>query len=324
MSLERTLIALALFGFAAAAPAQGWAPKRSVEIVVGFAAGGSQDLTARTVERLLVANKLVNVPLAVVNKPGAGGSIAYAYVSQRPADGHTLMVAGTSLINGHILGANAFSHADFTPIASLFNDYIAFSVNAASPLKTGNDLIERLKKDPKSLTVGIISIGSGAHVSALMLNKAIGGNARDLRVVSFKAGTEVMTNLLGGHIELATNTAVLAEQHVAAGRVRVVAVASPKRLGGALAAVPTWTEQGVNLVVSNWRAIFGPKGMAAAQIAYWETGLRKVTETAEWKADLDRNFWVDDFAGSAQFRKDLEKDYADMKSVFVELGLAKQ
>jgi putative tricarboxylic transport membrane protein len=324
MRLERTLTALALFGFAAAAAAQGWSPKRSVEIVVGFSAGGSQDLTGRTVERLLVANKLVNVPIAVVNKPGAGGSIAYAYVSQRPGDGHTLMVAGTSLINGHILGTTAFNYTDFTPIASLFNDYIAFSVNAASPVRTANGLVERLKKDPKSLSVGVISIGSGAHVSALLLHKAIGGNVRDLKVVSFKAGTEVITNLMGGHIELATNTAVLAEPHVAAGRVRVLAVASPRRLGGALASIPTWTEHGVNLVVGNWRAILGPKGMGTAQVTYWENALRKVIETAEWKADLEKNFWTDDFATSAQFRKDLEKDYADAKSVFVELGLAKQ
>ena len=324
MSLERTLIALALSGFAAAAAAQGWSPKRSVEIVVGFAAGGSQDLTGRTVERLLVVNKLVNVPTSVVNKPGAGGSIAYAYVSQRPGDGHTLMVAGSSMINGHILGTSAFNYTDFTPIASLFNDTIAFSVNAASPVRTGNDLVERLKKDPKSLTVGVISIGSGAHVSALLLQKAAGGNARDLRVVSFKAGTEVITNLLGGHIELATNTAVLTAPHVAAGRVRVVAVASPRRLGGALAAIPTWTEQGVNLVVGNWRAILGPKGMGAAQITYWENALRKVVEAPEWKADLEKNFWTDDFTTGAQFRKDLEKDYADAKAVFVELGLAKQ
>ena len=324
MSPERTLFALVLAGLAAAASAQSWSPKRSVEIVVGFAAGGSQDLTARTVERLLVAGKLVNVPVAVVNKPGAGGGIAYAYTSQRPGDGHTLMVAGTSLISGHILGTSAFNYTDFTPVASLFNDYIAFSVNAAAPLRTGSDLIGRLKKDPASLTIGIISIGSGAHVSALLLYKAIGGNARDLKVVSFKAGTEVVTNLLGGHIELATTTAVVAEPHAAAGRTRVVAVASPRRLGGALAGIPTWGEQGVDLVVSNWRAILAPPGMGAAQTAYWENALRKVIETAEWKADLEKNFWVGDFATGTRLRKDLDRDYADTKSVFVELGLAKQ
>jgi putative tricarboxylic transport membrane protein len=64
--------------------------------------------------------------------------------------------------------------------------------------------------------------------------------------------------------------------------------------------------------------------MGAAQIAYWENALRRVIESAEWKADLERNFWVDDFATGAQFRRDLDKDYADAKSVFVELGLAKQ
>src|SRR5436190_11200320 len=115
MRLERTLIALALLGLPAAASAQGWSPKRSVEIVVGFAAGGSQDQTARLVERLLTANKLVNVPMTVVNKPGGSGSIASAYVSQRPGDGHTLMMAGPSLMSGHITGASALNYTDFTP-----------------------------------------------------------------------------------------------------------------------------------------------------------------------------------------------------------------
>ena len=323
MKPGRALIALVLSGFAAAALAQGWSPKRSVEIVVGFAPGGSQDQTARLLERLLTANKLVSVPITVVNKPGASGSIAYTYVSQRPGDGHTLLVAGPSLVSSHITGVSALNYTDFTPIAALFNDCIAFSVNAASPTRTGKDLIERLKKDPKSVTVGIVAVGGGTHVSTLLLHKAIGGNAKDLKVVSFKAGTEVITNLLGGHIELATTTAIVAHPHVATGRVRVVAVATSRRLGGALAGVPTWTEQGVDLVTRNWRAIMGPKGMGAAEAVYWENALRKVTETGEWKADLERNLLADDFAAGAQFRKDLDRDYADHKSMLVELGLAK-
>src|SRR5215510_14517479 len=116
MKLERMLIALALSAFTAAASAQGWSPKRTVEIVVGFAAGGSQDQTVRTVERLLVAHKLVNVPITVVNKTGASGAIGYAYASQRPADGHTLMVAGPSLVSGYIAGTSPLNYTDFTPI----------------------------------------------------------------------------------------------------------------------------------------------------------------------------------------------------------------
>jgi putative tricarboxylic transport membrane protein len=80
----------------------------------------------------------------------------------------------------------------------------------------------------------------------------------------------------------------------------------------------------VDLVWSGWRAIVGPKGLSAAQVAYWETVLRKATEYPEWKADIEKNYWSDDFATSAQFRKDLDNDYASMKTVLSELGLAKQ
>ena len=80
----------------------------------------------------------------------------------------------------------------------------------------------------------------------------------------------------------------------------------------------------VDLVVRNWRAVMGAKGISAAQTVYWENALRKVVETAEWKADLEKNLLVDDFTTGAQLRKDLDRDHADMKSVLAELGLAKQ
>jgi putative tricarboxylic transport membrane protein len=90
-----------------------------------------------------------------------------------------------------------------------------------------------------------------------------------------------------------------------------------------LANAPTWREQGIDLVFSGWRAVLGPKGLSPAQITFWENALRKATEAQEWKADLQKNYWSDDFAPSAQFRKDLDTDYAAMSAVMTELGLAK-
>lgn len=324
MRLERTLIALALLGFAATGWTQSWSPQRNVEIVVGFAPGGGVDKTARTVERILVANKLVKSSITVVNKPGGGTSIAYTYVSQRPGDGHTLMVFGLPLLTNHIMGSSPLNHTDFTPISSLFNEYYVYAVNAASPIKTGKELVERLNKDPKSVTIGVGAIGAASHLGPALLHKVIGGSARELKVVAFKGGAEAIINLLGGRIDLVSTSSSVAAPHVAAGHMRVVAVAAPKRLGNEFASIPTWKEQGVDLVFGPWRAIMGPKGMPAAQTAYWETALRKVTETAEWKADLEKNFWIADFATGVQFRKDLEKDYADMKALLVDLGLARQ
>jgi putative tricarboxylic transport membrane protein len=80
----------------------------------------------------------------------------------------------------------------------------------------------------------------------------------------------------------------------------------------------------VDLVYGPWRAILAPRGLTAAQVAFWEDALRKATQTAEWKSDLEKNSGVDDFIVGAQFRKELDKDYADTRAVLVDLGMARQ
>ncbi|MGZ9067321.1 MAG: tripartite tricarboxylate transporter substrate binding protein, partial [Burkholderiales bacterium] len=239
------------------------------------------------------------------------------------SDAHYLLIATPALLLSHIVGSSKLSYTDFTPVASLFNDYYVFAVNTASPIRTGKDLLERLKNDPQSIAIGFPTALSQNHVGAALLMKAIGRNARDFKGVVFKGTSEAATALLGGHIQLIITPAGNASPHVAAGRMRVVGVAAPQRFAGALANAPTWREQGIDLVFSGWRAVMAPPRLSSAQTAYWESALRKATALPEWKADLEKNYWSDDFAASDQFRKDLEKDYAATKAVMVELGLAK-
>src|SRR3970282_2717247 len=106
--------------------------------------------TARSVERALVDNKLVNTSITVINRPGGGSSIAFTYVSQRAGDPHTLLIGTTALLTNHIMGRSKIHHSDFTPIASLFNDYVVFAVNADSWIKDAKDLIAKLKAHPHS------------------------------------------------------------------------------------------------------------------------------------------------------------------------------
>jgi putative tricarboxylic transport membrane protein len=301
-----------------------WSPQKNVEIVAASAPGGSNDNTARTLERVLNSNKLVPATLTVVNKPGGGGNIAHTYVSQRTGDPHYLGVITSGLLSNHIVGSSPLTAGDFTPIASLLNDYVVFAVNTASPMKTGKDLADRLKKDPRSVTLGFANTyGSSRHIAAGLLIKSLGGNPRELKPVVFKGSAEAITAMLGGHIDLVVIGAVNAVPHVGSGRMRVLAVASPQRLGGALAAVPTWKEQGVDLAYGSWRAVFGPKGLTPAQVSYWESALRKVTQSAEWKADLEKNYWSDDFVTGAALKKDIEQEYAATRAVLVDIGLAK-
>lgn len=325
MKFRRLPFAVLMMTLSTAGWAQAWSPQKNVEIVVGSAPGGSNDKTARQVEKILNDKKLVNTSLTVVNKPGGGSTIAFNYVSQHAGDAHYLMVGTTALLSNHIVGSSKLGHTDFTPIASLFNDYVVFAVNANSSIKTGKDLADRLKKDPQSVAIGFATtLGSHNHIAAGLLMKAMGGNPKALKVIAYKGSADAITNLLGGHIDLVTTAAGNVSAHVASGKLRVVGVSANKRFPGALASIPTWKEQGVDLVYGGWRAIMGPKGITPAQVAYWENVLQKATEVPEWKTDLERNFWADDFVPSAQFRKDLDQDYAAMKSVLVELGLAKQ
>jgi putative tricarboxylic transport membrane protein len=305
--------------------AQGWSPQKNVEIVVGSAPGGSNDKTARQVEKILTEKKLINTSLTVVNKPGGGSTIAFNYVNQHAGDAHYLMVGTTALLTNQIVGTSKLGYNDFTPIASLFNDYVVFAVNANSSIKTGKDLADRLKKDPQSVAIGFATaLGSHNHIAAGLLMKAMGGNPKVLKAIAYKGSADAITNLLGGHIDLVTTAAGNVSAHVAAGKLRVVGVSANKRFPGALANIPTWKEQGVDLVYGGWRSIMGPKGITPVQVAYWENVLRKATEAPEWKSDLEKNFWFDDFVTSAQFKKDLDQDHAAMKSVLTELGLAKQ
>jgi putative tricarboxylic transport membrane protein len=322
MKLACMLFALLLPG--ALAHAQGWAPQRNVEIVVPVVPGGTNDKLARAIERTLIGDKLVNTSVTVVHRAGGGNQIAYAYVSQHGGDPHYLLMGTTTLITAHAMGSSKMSFEEFTPIASIFNDYVVITVNAGSPLKSGRDLVARMKADAQSVSLGFSSsLGNHHHIIAGLFMKNIGANPRDLKTVIFKGSSEAITALLGNHIDMVSTGATNAAGHMAAGRLRVLGVSSGQRLPGAMASVPTWKEQGVDLVYGSWRSVVAPKGITVEQRTFWEAALRKVVESPEWKTELERNYWGDFFKTGAEFRKTIDSEYRAMKGVLVELGLAK-
>jgi putative tricarboxylic transport membrane protein len=317
-------VAAAALLAAASANAQGWVPTKNVEIVAGSVPGGSNDRTARLLEKILNDLKLVPTSITVVNKSGGGGSIAYTYVHQHKADPHYLSIVGTGLMSNQIVGASPLGWQDFTPIATLMNDYAVFAVEKGSPLKNGKELAQRLKSDPRSLNAGFANaFGSTRHQALGLLIKTLGGNPANLKPVVFKGSAPAITALLGGHIEYVVVGAVNTITHIANDKMRVLAVAAPQRLDGPLADVPTWKELGVDFTSGSWRGLVGPKGLTPAQVAYWESALGKVVVHPEWKSDLKKNFWTDDFATGEKLKKDLEGEFKATKALLTDLGLAK-
>lgn len=319
--------ALATLAVAAAgtAVAQTWKPEKPVEIIIGTTAGGPQDRTGRSVQKILQDLKLAPTPINVINRPGGGGAVGLNYLNTHQGDGHYLMINAISLLTNHIAGKTPLNYTDFTPVAILGVEYVALSVRADSPLKTGKDVIERLRKDPASLSVAIgTALGNATHLSFAIAMKAAGVDIRKLRTVVFNSGSESITAALGGHVDVAASAPSSVLPQVRGGKMRMLVIGAPKRLPGDLAGVPTWRELGVDSTFDLWRGLAGPKAMTAAQVRYWDDTLGKVARSKEWKDDLERFDLVDVYKNSAETAKHWRAEYDEVKGVMTELGLAKQ
>jgi putative tricarboxylic transport membrane protein len=324
-------LSAALLGSALVAvmgPCQGqtgpWKPSRNVEIIVGVSPGGGIDRTARTLQKIIQDRRLIEVGTTVVNKPGGGGTIAQAYLNQHAGDAHYFEISATSLLTNQITGKSPHGFNDFTPIAMLSDEYIGFAVKADSPVETTKDLLEILRTRPESLSIAIAtSAGNTNHIAAGLAAKAAGGDVKKLKVVVFGSGGEAMAALLGGHVGLIVTPAANTIPHLQTGKVRVIAIAAPTRLAGVLSVIPTWREQGFNIVVANWRPVVGPKGLSQAQISFWEETFAKVTRTDEWKAEVESGGGVRHYMNSRDLKKYLEAQNAEFKAILSDLSLAK-
>jgi len=181
-----------------------------------------------------------------------------------------------------------------------------------------------LKVDPESLPIGIATAaGNTNHIAAGLAAKAAGGEVKKLRVAVFGSGGEAMAALLGGHVGLVATPAANAIPHLQSGKMRVLAVAAPARLEGALAAVPTWKEQGAEIVVANWRPVIGPRGLSPAQVRFWEDVFARVTSSDDWKSEVARSGSVNHYLNSRDLAAYFDAQYAQFKAILTELGLAK-
>ena len=324
-NLNAAIGALLLACAAFAATAQNWKPERPVELIVGCAPGCGPDNMARLMQRVFQANRYFDPPLLIQNKVGGAGTMARLYLNQFEGNGHYLYSADRGLLGNHAMGRGGPQYTDITPVAILFGEYIAVAVKADSPVKSGRDLIERLKKDPTAHSFGIAtSLGNVNHQSVAGPLKSAGVDVRKIRDVTFNSGALAITALLGGHIDAVPVSSGLWVPHMQTGVVRVIAVSSAQRLPGPYADVPTWREQGGNFTVFNWRALFGPKGMTPAHVAYWETVFQRFLETPEWAAEMVIRNGIPKFMNAAATRKYMEDEYPEVKAFLVDLELAKR
>jgi len=316
--------ALAAACVAPAFAQESWKPTRPVTLIAPNAPGGTSDRTARELQRIFQKHRLVDVTVNVVNRPGGAGTIALNQLHAQPGDAHVLLMATSAAISNHITGLATHNYTDFTPIAMLLGDNYGVNVRAGSTVQSALDMLDRLKKNPDALSVGLSSVGGTNHTSLVAALKKGGVDFKRVKLVTFAGGGQISLQLLGGHVDAINTGLSNMVDHLRQGKMRTLAISGPRRMGAPFTDVPTWKELGIDVVLTGWRGILAPKGLTPAQTAYWDGVFRKLAQTEDWKSDLQNNYWENIYTGAADTRRWLDAEYAELKQILTELGLARE
>ena len=301
-----------------------WKPQRPLEIIAPVTAGGALDRPVRVLQQIWTETRMVQVPVTVSNKAGGGQSVALNYVHQSPGDAHRFVLMSSPLLSNHITGVSKLQYTDFTILGQLFTEYMVVAVKPDSPLRNVTDLVARLKPAPDALSVAIgTALGNSTHMSIGLPLKRAGVDIKRMKNVVFPSAGQSMMAAMGGHVDVAASGLSVAVPHRRSGKLRMLAITSPKRIAGEFGDVPTWKEQGVNVEASNWRFITAPAGLTAAQIAWWDALFARTVKSPEWKKVLEEHYWIDEYVPSTAARKYLDQENAEAREILTDLGLAK-
>ena len=319
-----TLALAALALPVAAAAAEEWKPTRTVELIVAAGPGGSLDQVARTLGGIMEKQGTVK-SLVVSNRPSGAGRVAMSVLQQHEGDGHYLASWAAQWLTNYVIGDWDIGPDQYTMPAILFNEYVALAVRNESPIRNAQDLVERLRKDPGSVSIGVATaLGNHIHIGAAKPLLAAGIDIAKLTIVPFKSSAETLLSAMGGHLDVVAATTPNLVAQLQAGKIRVLAVSSPERLGGVFGDAPTWREQGIDAEYASAQGIMSPKGMSQAQIDFWSQALRKAVETPEWQAFVERNQWKPRFIAGAAAKKYVESELVELRAVLNAMKMARQ
>ena len=307
---RRRTLALGLGALAlAAGPAFAAWPEKPIELVVGFAAGGGTDITARTLAVHL--GKQLGTQVVVSNKLGASGELGLAYVAKAAPDGHVIgMTNMPGLVTLPIERRTQFKPADFTYLANLVRDPSAFSVLADSKYKSLADLIADAKARPGEISYGSTGVGTDDHLAMVLFERLTGTR---LNHVPYNGAGPLRTAVLGGHVTIGGMN--LGEVMPFESKVRILAQASPAR--SSLAPnVPSFNEQNVKLVFNSERGIVAPAGLPAAVQQRLTDALRTIAADPEFQKQMRQQFTEMDYVEGAAWKTRLDKATADFTALW--------
>ncbi len=295
--------------------------QQELKIMAPAAPGGGWDQTARAMQQALVAEKLVR-SVQVTNVAGAGGSVGIAqFVTGAKGDGNQLMVNGFVMVGALLMNKSPVTLAQVTPIARITQETQVIVVPANSPIKTAKDLATAVKADVAKVTFAGGSAGGVDHIMAALFVGAAGADAAKANYIPFSGGGESLAAILGGKVTAGISGVGEYEGQIKAGKLRAIGVSSPERIPGL--DIPTFKEQGIDLVITNWRSVVAPPGITAEQKKALTDLITKMVASAAWKDVLKQKGWDDAFLPGEPFEKFLKDEQVRVNNVLKSVGLVK-
>lgn len=324
--MKAFLVALALACAFVAAPVSAFEPDK-VDCVAPADPGGGWDFTCRSVGRILAEIGVVPGSVTTTNMPGAGGGVAYSYVVGKRGDDPNLIVAASTATTSR-LAQNMFAGLNEDQVrwvASLGADFGVIVVSPDSDYDNLEDLMAAVKANPSAVSfAGASSVGGWDHLKVLLLAKEAGiDNVRQVKYISFNAGGNALTQLLGGHVDAFTGDLSEVTGMIGSGKVKIVAVLADKRLPGTFAQLPTAREQGFDVVAPNWRGFYVGGGVDDEAYDWWVDSMQTLYQSDAWQDAMAKNGLVSFWKGGDELEAFVDEQVMDIRELSKELGLIK-
>jgi len=303
-----------------AVPAQAQQPLE-LKIMAPANPGGGWDQTARSMQQALVASGIAR-SVQVTNVGGAGGAVGIAqFVNSAKGDGSQLMVNGFVMVGALAMNKSPVTLDQVTPIARLTEEYQVMVVPANSPIKDVKDLAAALKANIGKVTFAGGSAGGIDHIMAALFAGAIGADATKVNYVPFSGGGESLAAILGGKVTAGISGYGEYEGQIKSGKLRAIGITSNERRAGI--DIPTFKEQGVDLVLTNWRSVVAAPGITPEQKKVLADAIDRLVKSAAWKEVLAQKGWDDAYLPGDAFADFLKKETVRVNGVLKSIGLVK-
>ena len=315
------LLALGLAAALAAGPlvARQAEAAEALTIVAPAKPGGGWDQTARAMESVLESTGLAS-PVTVENIAGAGGTVGLAQLADKySGHGDVLMVSGLVMVGSILTNKTPVSLDQTAPIARLTGEYEIVVVPTNSELKSLSDLLAKLKADPGSVSWGGGSAGGTDHILAAMIAKAVGIDGSKVNYVPFSGGGEALAAILGGHVTVGVSGLGEWLGQIQSGELRAIAISAPERVAGV--DIPTIKEQGIDVSLANWRAVFGPPELDDAKKQALIDMVDKMAKSDAWKKSLSEKGWMDLYLSGNAFAAFLKEENTRVADTLKSIGL---